>query len=95
MRAYERFLRYVAYDTASDPACADCPSTARQRVLAEALARASAPFYKGRESGPEHLGLGLNICDILCRRHGGALTVSNAAGGAQITARFENTRGTG
>ena len=38
MRAYERFLRYVAYDTASDPACADCPSTARQRVLAEALA---------------------------------------------------------
>ena len=61
---------------------------------AEALARASAPFYKGRESGPEHLGLGLNICDILCRRHGGALTVSNAAGGAKIVARFENTRGT-
>ena len=54
----------------------------------EALARASAPFYKGRESGPEHLGLGLNICDILCRRHGGSLTIANTGHGARVTARF-------
>lgn len=56
---------------------------------AEALAKASNPFYKGRESGGEHLGLGLNICDILCRRHGGNLAVSNVpAGGGMVTARF-------
>ena len=56
---------------------------------AEALARAAQPFYKGRESGGVHLGLGLNICDILCRRHNGSLTLSNApAGGAAVTARF-------
>ena len=54
----------------------------------EALAKASAPFYKGRDSGPEHLGLGLNICDILCRRHGGALTVANTGRGAKLTARL-------
>ena len=56
---------------------------------AEALAKAANPFYKGRESTGEHLGLGLNICDILTRRHGGSLTVSNRpGGGAAVTARF-------
>ena len=56
---------------------------------AEALAKAANPFYKGRESTGEHLGLGLNICDILTRRHGGSLTVSNRpGGGAVVTARF-------
>ena len=56
---------------------------------AEALAKASSPFYKGRESTGEHLGLGLNICDILCRRHGGSLALSNhPKGGAVVTVRF-------
>ena len=55
---------------------------------AEALAKAANPFYKGRESGAGHLGLGLNICDILCRRHGGSLALSNAPQGARVTARF-------
>ena len=39
MRAYERFLNYVQYDTASDARSDTCPSTAKQRVLAEALAK--------------------------------------------------------
>ena len=38
MRAYERLLKYVQYDTASDAKSPTCPSTAKQRVLAEALA---------------------------------------------------------
>ena len=38
MRAYERLLRYVQFDTASDESGTSCPSTAKQRVLAEALA---------------------------------------------------------
>jgi len=37
MRAYERFLNYVQYDTASDEASETCPSTAKQLVLAKAL----------------------------------------------------------
>ena len=37
MRAYERLLKYVTYDTASDERSDTCPSTAKQRVLAEAL----------------------------------------------------------
>ena len=38
MRAYERFLRYVQYDTASDANSPTCPSTRKQLALAEALA---------------------------------------------------------
>ena len=38
MRAYERFLKYVQYDTASDETSLTCPSTKKQLVLAEALA---------------------------------------------------------
>ena len=56
--------------------------------VTDVLAKATNPFYKGRDSGPGHLGLGLNICDILCRRHDGSLTVENSGLGARITARF-------
>ena len=37
MRAYERLLNYVKFDTASDERSATCPSTAKQLALAEAL----------------------------------------------------------
>ena len=39
MRAYERLLHYVTYDTASDPNCEAHPSSARQLVLSQELAR--------------------------------------------------------
>ena len=39
MRAYERFLNYVQFDTASDERSETCPSTAKQLVLAEALVK--------------------------------------------------------
>ena len=38
MRAYERLLRYAQFDTASDEHSPTCPSTAKQRALADALA---------------------------------------------------------
>lgn len=38
MRAYERFLKYIQYDTASDENSPSCPSTEKQLVLARALA---------------------------------------------------------
>ena len=37
MRAYERLLKYVQYDTASDAGSDTCPSTAKQLDLAKAL----------------------------------------------------------
>ena len=37
MRAYERLLNYVKFDTASDGNSPTCPSTAKQLALAEAL----------------------------------------------------------
>ena len=39
MRAHERLLKYIQYDTTSCEACPDCPSTPGQRVLSEALAQ--------------------------------------------------------
>ena len=38
MRAYERFLNYIQYDTASDESSSTCPSTEKQLVLGRALA---------------------------------------------------------
>ena len=38
MRAYERFLNYVQFDTASDENSPTCPSTAKQLALGRALA---------------------------------------------------------
>ena len=38
MRAYERFLKYIQYDTASDAASDTCPSTEKQLALGRALA---------------------------------------------------------
>ena len=38
MRAYERFLKYVAIDTNSDENVAGCPSTPNQKVLGQMLA---------------------------------------------------------
>ena len=37
MRAYERLLHYVTFDTASNASSATCPSTEKQLVLARAL----------------------------------------------------------
>lgn len=54
------------------------------------LEKAASPFYReSKEDGTSHMGLGLNICKILCIKHGGYLTVSNREhGGACVTAAF-------
>ena len=38
MKAYERFLKYIQFDTASDENSPTCPSTEKQLALANALA---------------------------------------------------------
>lgn len=51
---------------------------------------ATDPFYTTeKKSEGEHFGLGLNICKILCQRHGGDIILkNNKLGGASITAHF-------
>ena len=54
-----------------------------------ALDQAARPFFRTQRSTVGHLGLGLNICRILCSRHGGELTLANnARGGALVCATF-------
>ena len=51
---------------------------------------ATDPFYTTeKKSEGEHFGLGLNICKILCQRHGGDIILkNNKLGGASINAHF-------
>ncbi len=52
------------------------------------LSEAVRPFYKSTgEKGGEHFGMGLNICKILCEKHGGQLRLENCHG-ACVTAAF-------
>lgn len=59
-----------------------------------ALKSATNPFYtteKKSDTG-QHLGLGLNICKILCERHNGSIVLSNGMNaGASVTAHFGMT----
>lgn len=52
------------------------------------LENATKPFYKTvDETDNEHFGMGLNICNILCEKHGGCLRLENRKG-AVVTAVF-------
>lgn len=55
----------------------------------EALEQALNPFYTSGQSGTSHLGLGLNICKILCEKHGGSISISNTPdSGARVQFSF-------
>lgn len=47
----------------------------------EFLRQGVRPFQKGSEENG-HFGMGLYICDLLCRKHGGSLTIWNVPPGA-------------
>lgn len=55
---------------------------------AEELSEAIKPFYKSSDKiSQEHFGMGLNVCKILCEKHGGYLKLENN-NGASVTAAF-------
>ena len=55
---------------------------------AKDLSEATKPFYKAeKETDGEHFGMGLNICKVLCEKHGGYLKLKND-GGALVLAAF-------
>ena len=55
---------------------------------AELLKDGIQPFRKGTEEA-EHLGMGLYICDLLCRKHGGTLKIANTDTGAVVSASLK------
>lgn len=57
----------------------------------KAIGIATDPFYTTeKKSEGEHFGLGLNICKVLCQRHGGNIILHNReTGGACITVTFQ------
>ncbi|MFG6369797.1 MAG: HAMP domain-containing histidine kinase [Lachnospiraceae bacterium] len=52
------------------------------------LLEATKPFYKAAgKTESDHLGMGLNICKVLCEKHSGCLKLENK-NGAVVTASF-------
>lgn len=55
----------------------------------EDLTQAATLFYSS-EKGHDHFGIGLSICRLLCKKHGGTLIISNNEnGGALVTAKIK------
>lgn len=46
------------------------------------------PFQKGSED-TEHFGMGLYICNLLCQRHGGSISIQNNKIGATVSATLK------
>lgn len=54
---------------------------------AKDLSNAMKPFYKAENKiNNEHFGMGLNICKMLCEKHGGYLQISNENGAKAVAA---------
>lgn len=53
------------------------------------LKKGASPFLRddNAEQG-QNFGMGLYICQLLCEKHGGVLTLENHASGAKVTATF-------
>ncbi|MFT4416679.1 ATP-binding protein [Fredinandcohnia humi] len=56
----------------------------------KALQSATNPFYRDKNEPDEvHMGMGLNICKVICEKHGGHLILNNSSNsGAKVTAAF-------
>lgn len=52
------------------------------------LKKGIAPFSRSEISDSEHFGMGLYICKLLCKKHGGDLRIENIDHGAKVTAIF-------
>ncbi|MFC0414750.1 ATP-binding protein [Cytobacillus solani] len=53
------------------------------------LNNATKPFYQSEtNANTSHFGMGLNICKILCEKHGGYMKLSNNSNGATVKAVF-------
>lgn len=46
----------------------------------EELTKATKPYFHGKSTGDCHYGMGLYICDLLCKKHGGCLSLFNQTG---------------
>lgn len=56
---------------------------------AESIKRATEPYYSGEDKQGENFGLGLYICKLLCKQHGGALVIENSVKGGNVRAELK------
>lgn len=57
----------------------------------EELLKAKRLYYHKIDNEEDHYGIGLFMCDNLCRKHGGSLELSNlSSGGACVIATISS-----
>lgn len=54
------------------------------------LKKGAAPFLRDQDTDSEHFGMGLYVCRLLCKKHGGDLCLDNSPNGAVVTAQFND-----
>ncbi len=54
------------------------------------LHKVAEPYFTEEKDRSEHFGLGLYICKLLCRNHGGWLKAENTSKGAKVSAYFKS-----
>ena len=57
----------------------------------EEISNVTKPYYNGSDDSGQHYRMRLYICNILCEKHCGQLTLNNlSTGGACVSIRLEN-----
>lgn len=54
------------------------------------LHKAASPYFTEEKDRSQHFGLGLYICKLLCKHHGGYLRIDNTQNGARVAAFFKS-----
>ncbi|BCJ96521.1 two-component sensor histidine kinase [Anaerocolumna cellulosilytica] len=76
----------LSYDTEKLTVCVLDDGTGFSPVL---LRKGIRPFLRDdNRDEQEHFGMGLYVCSLLCKKHGGNLKIENTPNGAKVTARF-------
>ena len=88
-------LRYSKHEVMVEMTCDDekvvlCVRDDGAGFSSAILSKGVAPFLRDDPSRHgENFGMGLYICQLLCKKHSGTLTLANDAGGAKVTATFK------
>lgn len=76
----------LSYDNENIVICVSDDGTGFSPVI---LKKGISPFLRDdNRDEQEHFGMGLYVCSLLCKKHGGNLIIENTENGAKVTACF-------
>ena len=79
------FVKFT-YDNGKVIICVSDDGTGFSPII---LRKGISPFLRDeKQDEKDHFGMGLYICSMLCKKHGGNLKIENLDIGAKVTACF-------